>query len=224
MPPKRKDSPEDAIVSLLEEKNRPYSSITLEAELHNDIKQTQLKKILDQLVNDGRISCKNSGKMKLYFANQEDLQVASPEELEQIDNRIEGLKETATGLGNTLEELRAQRNRLLKMKPIDQLRQYRVDIEENVQKESARKEELIKFSEGISPDDAVNFQKQFDLRCGQWKSRKNKCKEIIDQICEGMGKKPSELYEELDLETDENFGLKLEYKDKKYTIIENVPS
>lgn len=222
MPPKEKNNPEKIVVKLLQEKNRPYSSITLGDELHNEIKQTQLKKILDQLSNDGIISCKVSGKAKLYFAKQDDLRVASPEELDKLDENIIQLRETADDLRTRVAELVAKRDKLLRTKPIEELRKYRVEIEDNVQKEIDEKDRKIKLSEGISPEDAERNVKDFNIRCAQWRERRNKCREIVDQLSEGMGKKPSEIYQELELETDESVGLKLEYKNKVYTVIEDI--
>lgn len=219
MPPKT--SPENLVIEKLQEKNRPFSSITLGDELHNEIKQTQLKKILDQLSNDGIISCKVSGKAKLYFPKQDNLQVASPEQLEQFDERLDDLREKANELSARVEELRARRDKLRSMKPIDELKQYRIDIENSVQTETDKKDNLIRIAEGITPEDAKKYQDDFDKRCKQWKERKKKCKEIIDLLSEGIEKKPSEIYEELDLETDEKHGLKLEYKDKQFTVIED---
>lgn len=214
-------SPEKLVIQKLQEKNRPFSSITLGDELHNEIKQTQLKKILDQLANDNVISCKVSGKAKLYFPRQDTLTVASPEELEQYDERIDQLRETSNQLASRFEELKARRDKLLKTMPIDQLRQRRIDIENEVQDEEQKKDLLIKSAEGISPEDAVKSQEEFNKRCNQWRTRKNKCKEIVDILSESLDKKPFQVYEDLDLETDESLGLKLEFKDKKYTILEN---
>lgn len=214
-------SPEKLVIQKLQEKNRPFSSITLGDELHNEIKQTQLKKILDQLANDNVISCKVSGKAKLYFPRQDTLTVASPEELEKYDERIDQLRENSNQLASRYEELKARRDKLLKTMPIDQLRQRRIDIENEVQDEEQKKDNLIKSAEGISPEDAAKSQEEFNKRCNQWRTRKNKCKEIVDILSESLDKKPFQVYEDLDLETDESLGLKLEFKDKKYTIIEN---
>ena len=174
MPPKT--SPENLVIEKLQEKNRPFSSITLGDELHNEIKQTQLKKILDQLSNDGIISCKVSGKAKLYFPKQDNLQVASPEQLEQFDERLDDLREKANELSARVEELRARRDKLRSMKPIDELKQYRIDIENSVQTETDKKDNLIRIAEGITPEDAKKYQDDFDKRCKQWKERKKKCK------------------------------------------------
>ncbi|OHT15957.1 tbp-1 interacting protein [Tritrichomonas foetus] len=138
-----------------------------------------------------------------------------------MDQNIENLRNTSAQLKEKVEMLRSRRNELSNTKPIDELRNYRIEVEQKLEKEEERKNQLIQMTEGITPEDASKFQKDFNERCAQWRQRKNKCKEIVDQISEGCGKKPSEIFEELDLETDENLGLKLEYKDKKYIVTEN---
>jgi plasmid maintenance system antidote protein VapI len=105
-------------------------------------------------------------------------------------------------------------------KPIPELIAYRDQLAAQVQEEDQRRTELIQSAEGITPEDAERFQKEFRTRCEQWRSRKNKCKEIIDTLCEAADKKPAQIIEELELETDESVGLRLEFKDKQNYVID----
>jgi 26S proteasome regulatory subunit (ATPase 3-interacting protein) len=41
----------------------------------------------------------------------------------------------------------------------------------------------------------------------EWKSRKEKCMDFIDQLADGMEKKPKEIIKLLELETDEMVGV-----------------
>ncbi|OHS95262.1 hypothetical protein TRFO_02249 [Tritrichomonas foetus] len=220
MPPKSKADPSHDILQLIKDKNRPFSAQTLVDELHGEYGLAVVKKAVDQLATENKCSCKVSGKAKLYFANQEGLPVASPEQLEQMDANLENLREQIISLKEKVESLRTRRNQLANTKPFPELVQYRQDIEQQVQKEEQRRDELIALAEGITPEDAQKFQKDYNDRCAQWKARRGKCMEIIDQLSEGCGKKPAELIAEMELETDEALGLKLEYKDKRYTVYE----
>lgn len=222
MPPKSKSDPSNDILQILKDKNRPFSVITLTDELHGEYTQTVVKKAIEQLAADGKCSSKISGKAKLYFANQEGLVVASQEQIEEMDAELETLREKSTILKERMESLKVRKNQLLNMKPFNELVEYRKQIEEQVKIEEDRKCELIRLAEGITPEDAEKSQKEFKDRCSQWRSRKAKCNEIIDQLSEGCQKKPSVLIEEIELETDESEGLKLEFKNKEYTIYENA--
>ena len=222
MPPKNKGDPKHEILQILSAKNRPFSANTLADELHGEYGLAVVKKAVEQLAAENGCTCKVSGKAKLYFANQQNLPVASPEELDAMDSTIEKLREEMTSLKEKVEELRVRKNNLINTKTMDELKKYRMDIEQQVEKEEQRRDDLIQMAEGITPEDAEKFQKDFNKRCAQWKERKAKCREIIDQLSEGCGKKPTELIKEMDLETDESLGLKLEYKDKIYVVHENT--
>ena len=92
MPPKSKVNPTQEILTFLLEKNRPYSSTNLVDEMHGEYSKTVIQKALDSLVESDLITCKLCGKSsKLYFAKQDDKQVASKEELVEMDQKNEEL-------------------------------------------------------------------------------------------------------------------------------------
>ena len=221
MPPKSKANPTAEILAFLLEKNRPYSSTNLVDEMHGEYTKGVIQKSLDSLVESDKITCKLCGKTsKLYFAKQDDKQVASKEELVEMDHHNEELSKKLEELKKKRDELRAQRDLLASKRTIDDLRSYRKQIEEKVEKETQRKDDLIAASEGITPEDSVNAEKSFNERCMAWHKRKRLCKEIIDTLSEGMDKKPKVIMEELELETDEQYHVNLEYKDKKFKVID----
>lgn len=220
MPPKGKSDPKAAVLQLMQEKNRPYSVINIGDELHGEFPKSAIQKAVDALTSEGKITCKLFGKStKIYFASQEGLPVASKEELQQLDNHLDELRERETELKQKVEELRARKNRLANTKPLPELYAYRDELRQRAEQEEARKDSLIEEAQGITPEDAEKHQKAFRTRCEQWRTRKNKCREMIDAFCEAVDKKPSELMEEIGLETDEMCGVKLEFRDKKYTVI-----
>ena len=221
MPPKSKVNPTQEILTFLLEKNRPYSSTNLVDEMHGEYSKTVIQKALDSLVESDLITCKLCGKSsKLYFAKQDDKQVASKEELVEMDQKNEELAKLVQDLQAKRDELRARRDMLSAKRTIQDLREYRKEIEEKLKTETQRKEELIAASEGITPEDSINAEKNFKQRCEQWYKRKRLCKEILDTLSEGMDKKPKVLMEELDLESDEQYHVNLQYKDKQYTVLD----
>lgn len=221
MPPKSKNDPTDLILQFLLTKNRPYSITNICDELHGEFSKTVVTKAVDSLTNEGRITCKLFGKTtKLYFANQENLPVASADDLERMDAEIESMRTQESQLRERLEELRRHRNKLFATKPIPELEAYKQELEERLAAEEQHREELISLADGISPGDAELYQKNYRTRCEQWRQRRNKCREIIDTLCEATEKKPSQIIDELGLDTDEANGVKLEYRDKQYNVVE----
>ena len=58
------------VLKYLTNQNRPYSLNDLVAK-HNEIPKTLMQKILDKLVQDGKIKEKVNGKQKAYVVNQD---------------------------------------------------------------------------------------------------------------------------------------------------------
>lgn len=59
-------------------------------------------------------------------------------------------------------------------------------------------------------EDKDRAKKAFDDARIAWRKRKRMCKDILDTLSEGMGKRIAELKEEFGLEFDEDAGVKLE--------------
>ena len=220
MPPKSKANPTAEILAFLLEKNRPYSTTNLVDEMHGEYSKGVIQKAVDALVEDGKITCKLCGKTsKLYFANQEGKEVATKEELAEMDKKKEELDKKYKALVEKREQLTKRRDELAATRTMDELRKYREQIEKKLQEETQRKDDLIAAAEGISPEDCANAEKMYKLRCEQWYKRRKLCMEIVDQLSEQMEKKPKEFMEDLELETDDQYHTKLEYKEKKYTVL-----
>ena len=137
-----------------------------------------------------------------------------------MDQKNDDLAKMLQELQAKRDELRNRRDVLAAKRTIQDLREYRKEIEEKLNTEIQRKDDLITASEGITPEDSINAEKNFKQRCEQWYKRKRLCKEIIDTLSEGMDKKPKVLMEELELESDEQYHVNLQYKDKQYTVLD----
>lgn len=225
MPPKSKADPKKACLALLQEKNRPFSSTTMVDELHGEFPKTAVQKSLDALADEGKITCKICGKStKLYFANQEGLQVASSDELTQMEQNNENLRQKAAALKERLDELRTKKHLLSNTHPIPELIQIRDDLIAEIATKAERRDQLIEASEGITPEVAAKANQEFTKRCDEWRKRRAKCMEIVDELCESADKKRAQFMEELDMETDETYNVKLIYQNKKYTIIDDFTS
>ena len=194
MPPKSKNNPTNDVLKFLLDKNRPYSITNLVDEMHGEYSKTVLQKSVDQLVENGQITCKLFGKTtKLYFAKQEGKEVASKEELTQFDQLIDDLHDNLEDLQKKVKELRLKRDLLSSTRKLNDLKDFKIKLEIDVEKAEIKKNELIKSSEGITPEEASKSQKKFSEKCENWKNRKNKCYQILDTLGESAEKKRSEL-------------------------------
>ena len=97
-------SPEQQILTYMVSKNRPYSAIDIFNNLHGEIGKTQVVKSLSQLAKDGQIKEKEYGKAKIYAPLQEGLKKASEEELKEMDDQIQTLKDEIKSSKGILDE------------------------------------------------------------------------------------------------------------------------
>lgn len=221
MAPKSKTDPSSLLLNFLNEKNRPYSATNLVDELHGEFSKTVIQKSLDSLVDSNQIVCKLCGKTtKLYYANQDGKETATKEQLLEMDQRNDELNDRIKELQTKRDELLARRNVLISKRTIEDLRKWRITIEQNLNDEKDKTQQLIKEAEGITPDESNKILLEFSKRCEEWKKRQKLCKEIIDKLSEQASKKPEELFEEQGLDADESYNVKLEViGNKKYRVV-----
>ena len=73
--------------------------------MHGAVTKTQCQNLLDSLAGSGSLICKEFGKAKVYWADQEGLESVPPERLKEIDAEIESIKQEIKDLTQTLGEL-----------------------------------------------------------------------------------------------------------------------
>ena len=76
------------VLKYLTNQNRPYSVNDLVANLRNEIPKTMMQKVLDGLVQEGKVKEKVNGKQKGYAVNQDEFTVASKANMEACDKKV----------------------------------------------------------------------------------------------------------------------------------------
>ncbi|KAL9642542.1 hypothetical protein ABK040_011109 [Willaertia magna] len=196
------------IIEYMQKQNRPYSLQQIIDNLGGQIKKAMATKCVDKLEQSNELVCKTNGKQKIYFRTQEGLEVLSKEALKEIDTEIRTLqnefnshKNENTTLTNTLTKIQKSLSN--------------VELEECIQKEEqillARKEKLEKLQNGqvqlVAPEEKQKALKEMDQYLKEWKKRKVIAAELVDNLSEGTGQKPGELFEEIGVDTDEIVGV-----------------
>ena len=69
MAPKESDT-SSAILSYLTQQNRPYSANDLHLNLHKEHGKAAIQKVVDAMVEGGKLKVKVNGKQTCYFVNQ----------------------------------------------------------------------------------------------------------------------------------------------------------
>jgi len=77
-----------AIKEYMIKQNRPYSLQNVLDNMQGRVKKSTGTKVLDDLSEEGVLTCKEFGKVKVYLANQDNFPTVSTEELAKLDATI----------------------------------------------------------------------------------------------------------------------------------------
>lgn len=102
------------IVQYLRQQNRPYSAIQINDNLHKRIAKSTVERLLTSLSSEGGgVLCKEYGKAKIYYVDQNTMASNfTQQELEDVTEENEALKETLQGLQSEEKRLQMEVNSL----------------------------------------------------------------------------------------------------------------
>ena len=109
------------------QKNRPYNVQNMVDNLHGKVKKASCQRVLDSMVADKKVCCKEFGKAKIYYADQSQFPATSKEELEEMDREVAALTAQLREATESVKSLAAQ-NALLTNELTDAELQTTVDV------------------------------------------------------------------------------------------------
>lgn len=134
------------VMSYFQKMNRPYNALIFSDNLQGTIGKTTLNKILQTLTDDGKLTCKEFGKQKLYWRNQELLQVEDKEELSILDKKLENLEEELEKLNEECSKLSSELKTIITL-PTNSETEIRI---KTLSTENTDLEEKLKLIKGKS--------------------------------------------------------------------------
>jgi hypothetical protein len=232
---KKKRSFQDQVVCAMLFSCKVYNLKTLAqaCQTTETVLQHLLLSLLDKKVVLQKEFASKSGKSKvLYWANQDSKAkevmklIPDAAEMQQAQQDLAALhklnadnvKEMAIltqGLSNDEIEAQLLETEAATKESKEQLAAVRTRIQ-NFKNSGATSRPMIGSNRFQKPKSAAQLDKE---RCprrtkirinamrGEWKSRKQKCMDFVDQMADGMEKKPKQVVQLLDLETDEMEGI-----------------
>ncbi|XP_045382558.1 homologous-pairing protein 2 homolog isoform X1 [Lemur catta] len=211
------------LLRYLQEQNRPYSAQDVFGNLQREhgLGKAAVVKALEQLAQQGKIKEKMYGKQKIYFADQEQFDMVSDADLQCLDAKIVDLtaKGGSTGKdrlpssgvasdppeGHMVSELKELASALTTP-------EMQKEIEE-LKKECAVYTERLKnikaATNHVTPEEKEQVYKERQKYCKEWRKRKRMATELSDAILEGYPKSKQQFFEEVGIETDEDYNVKL---------------
>ncbi|KAH9386463.1 26S proteasome regulatory subunit, ATPase 3, interacting protein [Nematocida major] len=194
-----------ALLRYIKEKNEPMNLVELGLIFQTGeaaMTAAVLKKTLAELVSENLVEEKKPGVTTIYLPvhTKEDNNVDTAE----LDEEIAQLKEEVAGRQERVAELR-QRKKELTADPTDEeLVQALQEISADLSEKEARVCNFEKNHKLVDPKEKAKIEKEILNSQKLKKSIRRHFKNIVGDICEGAGKKPAELMEEMGIEEPKN--------------------
>jgi 26S proteasome regulatory subunit (ATPase 3-interacting protein) len=185
---------EKIVFEYLREQNRPYSILNIFDNLHAQFKKPELQEALDKLVKQKAITAKEFGKAVIYFVNQDDLKIASEEELKQIDDGIKQQREALSDLANKFKSLQFELKKILDTPTNEELQSNISKIMEQ-QEQMEKKLKLYKSDTAkslVSEEEMKKVEAQYNEAKAKAQKTKNLGKALIDMMSASMDMKVKE--------------------------------
>lgn len=208
MAPKESET-SSAVFSYLSQQNRPYSANDLHLNLHKEHGKTAIQKVVDTMVEEGKLKVKVNGKQTCYFVNQDLLPTCSDEDLAALDSQTKQVEEEVR---EGKEALKKVQSKLLQLGSSLTLQQAAEQLAE-VTKETITLRERLSKLEGntqvTSAEEKLAIQGAHTKTVTAWRKRKRMASDILDSILESWPKSKASLFEDIGVDSDEAVGVKI---------------
>lgn len=233
--PKTIKSEKDAEVVVLDymkRANRPYSITNIFDNLHKAVPKAILQRVLDNLckqkgndenqnlsnasskANDSgfnqRLRFKDYGKSRIYFIEQEEHnQVVLEEEMDNLKKETEGYNQSNIQLKTSVKALEDEM-KVLSTAMTDA--ELKIELERVQAANTSLEIKLSTFRSSkisVDPKKKEKIQTNYKKFRKYFLERKRSCVGAIEQIADGMEKKPKDVITMMGIETDEEVGFVL---------------
>eukprot|EP00741_Cyanophora_paradoxa_P008321 tig00001292_g8050.t1 len=211
MPPKSKETKatadEDTILELVNQQNRPLSSQNIID--HLKLGKAAAERVIAKLAETGKISVKEFGKSKIYFARQDQFDAPDSASLARMDAEITSLTQKLAQVTEEVKELNAEMRKLGSALTQQEIAQRLVALRDETAKKRQRLTKLKDGGNTVTPEHKRAVEAAYAKARNAWRQRKRLCEEIVGQMCELSGMKLQQTMESMGLETDADAGVSL---------------
>ena len=195
----------DAVFAYLLKQNRPYSATDLHQNMGKDIGKTGVTKALDSLVSEGRIKEKVYGKQKVYVIDQTQFPEVDETEIKTMDDKIAQLNAELQLKSDEVRKLESELKSFDNMLSTDCARSELSELYPEIEKLRTKLEKLKEGRVLISKEEKDSVYNNRSKFVKEWRKRKRISNDILNSILEGYPKTKKHLYEEIGIETDEDY-------------------
>ncbi|KAI9980726.1 hypothetical protein PInf_010045 [Phytophthora infestans] len=200
---------EAAVLDYMRKTNRPYSLLNVFENMHRVIAKPSLTKLLDNLVVKEELASKTYGKAKIYYLNQNNLPVPSEEERLAIEEQIKTVTAECTASEQELKSAEATLSGISSQISDADLDAALNQLEDEAAALETKVETLDQPGRApVSPGRKNALKRKFTKYRTAWVQRKRIAMDGVNQIADGMEKKPKAVLDLVGVETDEEAGIK----------------
>uniref|UniRef100_A0A0B7A6W4 Homologous-pairing protein 2 homolog n=1 Tax=Arion vulgaris TaxID=1028688 RepID=A0A0B7A6W4_9EUPU len=197
-----------AVLTYMIKQNRPYSVQDVFQNMGKDLGKTAVAKAMESLTTDGKLREKVYGKQKVYVADQSQYPDVDDAEIKAMDDKIIQLNGNIKLQG---EEIRAVESELQLFNGLLSTAAAREELSKIYPDIENLKNKLGKLKEGrvlISKEEKDKVFKNREKYVKEWRKRKRITSDILNSILEGYPKTKKQLYDDIGIETDEDYNVK----------------
>ncbi|ELP85387.1 meiotic expression protein 13, putative [Entamoeba invadens IP1] len=210
-----KSDDEALVLDYMIKQNKPFNAKTIFENLKKAVKMATLNKVLDGLVEQGKLREKANGKQKIYWYNQDLIEGVSAEALHDLDAKKAELVSQLKDAKDELEIAEKENKGLKTQMSNEDIQKQLKEVTDEVAV-LEKKCENCKNAKPIDPKQKEKMMKEREEYLREWKKRKRITKEAAEAVLSGSAMKLSKFYEQLGIETDEANGLTPEMMTGKF--------
>ncbi|XP_059957752.1 homologous-pairing protein 2 homolog [Mesoplodon densirostris] len=199
------------LLRYLQEQNRPYSAQDVFGNLQREhrLGKAAVVKALDQLAQQGKIKEKMYGKQKIYFADQEQCDMINDADLQVLDAKIVALTAKVQSLQQSCRHMEAELKELTSALTTPEMQKEIQKVKKECAGYTERLKNIKAATNHVTPEEKEQVYREMQRYCKEWRKRKRMATELSDAILEGYPKSKKQFFEEVGIETDEDYNLKL---------------
>ena len=204
---KAKENGTASILAYMMKQNRPYSVQDVFQNMGKDLGKTAVMKSMESLTADGKLIEKIYGKQKVYAANQSHFPIIDEAEIKAMDAKITQLNGTIQIEGEGMRKLESE---LQHYSGLISTNEARTQLSQTYPQIDKLQQKLSKLKEGrvlISKEEKDFVYKGRERCVKEWRRRKRMASDILGSILEGYPKTKKQLFEEVGVETDEEYNV-----------------
>lgn len=196
-----------AVLDWLEQYNCPVNAQMVADQFRSTMTKAQAEKALVTLCETGHADLKEAGKAKVYWVNQDHINVPSEAELGSIARQIDAAAAERQATEAELNRLKAACKATSNQKSLVELRAEKLALEERVWKKQSDLATLrsssAKGEKPLSEKESHAAVNAYSKMLREVKRRRSICLEMLSNVGEGTGKSRKQLMNEWSLEGDE---------------------